>query len=177
MGRREGMEGRGAEQARLGNRGDPLKERAIPPRGALCPESHSWTPRVHKSSWGTSLTAACTRRARGLSLLPPDRQLTGTKEFHFSCPRSQPQVRRSHRGLQPQPSHRRPCLRPGTGWAGEGLSTYLAPLRKKRRLLRGDASILRRCLSQGPMEAVGSAGVGRQSCFPVPLQALRIGGC
>lgn len=171
--------GGGAEQARLGNRSDPLKERAIPPRGALYPESYSWIPRVHKGSWGTSLMAACTRRARGRSpaCFPPDRQLTVTKEFHFSCPRTQPQVGLSHRGLRPQPSHRRPCLSPGTGQAGEGLSTYLALLRKKRCLLRGEASILCCCLSQGPLEAAGSAGVGRQSCFPVPLQALRIGGC
>ena len=63
----------GAEQARLGNQDDPLKERAVPPRGALYPESYFWIPRVQKSSWGASLMGTCTRRARGrsLSLLPP----------------------------------------------------------------------------------------------------------
>ena len=102
-----------------------------------------------------------------------------TKEFHFSCPRTRPQVGLSHHGLRPQPA---PALTPQAlpeAWdgTGGGLSTYLALLMKTRRLLRGEASILCCCLSLGPPEAAGSAGVGQQSCFPVPLQALRIGGC
>lgn len=160
----------GAEQARLGNRDDPLKERAIPPRGALYPESYFWIPRVQKSSWGTSLMGACTRRARGrsLGLLPPNRQPTVTKEFHFSCPRTRPQVGLSHRGLRPQPA---PALTPQAlpeAWdrSGGGLSTYLALLRKTRRLLRGEASILRRCLSLGPRRLRGAQGWADRAASP-----------
>lgn len=46
---------RGDEQARLGSSGNPYGDRSFPPRGALYPEPHPWTPRVKKSSWGTSL--------------------------------------------------------------------------------------------------------------------------
>lgn len=117
----------GAEQARLGNRDDPLKERAIPPRGALYPESYFWIPRVQKSSWGTSLMGTCTRRARGrsLGLLPPRPAANSDQGVSLLLPQnpasggSVPPWPPAPAGpSRPQPSHRRPCLRPGTGQEG-----------------------------------------------------------
>ena len=87
-----------------------------------------------------------------------------TKEFHF-CPTASTQVGLSHGCLPPQPSHQGPWVRPGK--AGWGLSTYLAP-RRKRFLLGAEASILCSPLQQGlwSPSAVGNAGVGQPAASP-----------
>lgn len=79
----------------------------------------------------------------------------------------------------PSPHTRGPAPARGLGQVGKGLSTYLAPWRKQH-LLRFEASILYPLLlpiAGGPQRPMGSAGVGRTGCFPILLQALRIGGC